>query len=151
MPLKNYSTEIPVDKTVTDMQKVLARHGAKSITVEYDNGEPAVVRFRYPTQFGELPFRVPVAVEPVWRYLVNKGQEVGIDRRFRTKQQAARIAWRSGLDWLKLQLDFVDTGMVSFEQAMFGYLTAPGGRTYYELMVPDLKALPEAGHSTADN
>lgn len=57
------------------------------------------------------------------------------------------LVGRSALDWLKLQLDFIDIGMIGFEQAMFGYLVEPtSGKTYYEAIAAEgLRALPAGG------
>ena len=36
MPLLNYTTEVPAYKTVSEIQHLLATHGAKAILHEYD-------------------------------------------------------------------------------------------------------------------
>src|SRR5207249_12112294 len=34
--IKNYTTDIPVEKTITEIQKILAQNGARGIALEYD-------------------------------------------------------------------------------------------------------------------
>lgn len=47
MPLLNYTTKVSTDKTVGEIQKMLAKAGAKAILSEYDNdGEVSAVSFK---------------------------------------------------------------------------------------------------------
>jgi hypothetical protein len=34
--IKNYTTDIPVEKTIAEIQKILAQNGARGIALEYD-------------------------------------------------------------------------------------------------------------------
>ena len=61
--------------------------------------------------------------------------------RFKTPEQAERVAWRILKDWLEAQLALVQTEMVSLDCVMLPYMQADDGRTVYELYVE--KALPE--------
>lgn len=59
MPILNYTTTIAVDKTVAEIQKTLAAHGAKSIQVDYTDGSPVAVAFFVDTSFGERAYLLP--------------------------------------------------------------------------------------------
>ncbi len=44
--IKNYTTDIPVEKTISEIQKILAQNGARGIMLEYDgNGNIASLNF----------------------------------------------------------------------------------------------------------
>jgi hypothetical protein len=34
--IKNYTTDIPVEKTITEIQQILIQNGARGIALEYD-------------------------------------------------------------------------------------------------------------------
>lgn len=147
---KNYSTKVPASETAIDIQRMLAKRGATSITVDYERGKPVGIRFSYPTEFGQVPFAVPIKVDEVWRYLVENGEKEGIRAYYRSKEHAEMLAWRSALDWLQLQLDYIDIGMLTFDQAMTGYMVEKkSGLTFYEVMRAERLALPPAGGTSA--
>lgn len=100
MPLLNYTTRIPTNKTVGEIQKLLAKAGANAILSEYDNnGEVTAVSFKMSVHNNEIGFRLPV--EPDKVLLVLKTQR-GVEPRYKTVEHAKRVAWRIVKDWLKL-------------------------------------------------
>ena len=66
MALLNYTTQIPVEKTIAEIEKMLAEGGANKILKEYDNdGHIESIAFKLLTSKGELPFKLPMNVEAV--------------------------------------------------------------------------------------
>jgi len=119
MPLLNYTTRIPTEKTVGEIQSTLARHGAKAIIVEYDDDRLLkAISFRIASRYGDLDYRLPVDPERV--LVVLERQEV--DRRFRCREHAIRVAWRIIKDWVEAQVALLTTEMADMEQ-----LFLPGG------------------------
>jgi hypothetical protein len=58
--LLNHTTEIPVEKTIGEIQQVLVKAHATSILTEYDNGAIKAIMFKIKGKNGqELPFRLP--------------------------------------------------------------------------------------------
>lgn len=146
--LLNYTTSIAVERTIGEIQAMLARAGAKSILTEYSEGETTAISFLIATRFGDRGFKLPANVEAVERVLWRQYERGKVQRRFTSRDQAARVAWRIIKDWLEAQLAIIETEMVSFEQVMLPYLTE-GGRTLYELMERRHLALPP-GKESAD-
>jgi len=61
MPLANYTTGVQANKTVGEIQGILAGHGARSIMMNY--GEDRAIEsisFLVDTPYGEMGFRLPV-------------------------------------------------------------------------------------------
>jgi hypothetical protein len=44
--IKNYTTEIPVERTVSEIQKVLSENGASAIAIEYQDGAITDIFFK---------------------------------------------------------------------------------------------------------
>jgi hypothetical protein len=144
MPLLNYTTTVNVDRTVGEIQKTLAAHGAKSIQIDYDGGLPSALAFFAQTPFGERAYVLPANVDGVWQTLVQQGRSRKIPNRFVTKAQAARVAWRIVKDWTEAQMAIIEAGMVPLDQVMLPYMQV-GSQSLYDAMKESQLALPAAG------
>lgn len=90
MPIKNYTTDVDVYKTLGTIQADLVKHGAKKIVQDYDDaGRIVSLCFMIDTPNGPHGIRLPANVDAVWSVL--QRQKVKCDR-----AQAERVAWRTG-------------------------------------------------------
>lgn len=145
MALLNYTTSIDVHKTLGEIQGMLAKAKARSISVEYDNGDPAAVAFTIDTPAGVMPFRLPMQRDAILRTLTRQYDEGKIRAsRFVTREQAARVGWRIVKDWLVAQMAILETEMVAFDEVMLPYLVHDSGKTLYEAFRDHQLALPAA-------
>ena len=136
MGLLNYTTTIEAIKTVSEIHKILAAHGAKAILTDYgDEGQVEALSFRVITPQGEASIRLPVDPDAVFSVLQKQSRLGKIPRRYVTKQQAVRIAWRIVKDWVAAQMAILETEMVKMEQIFLPYIIGQGGRTLYEVAV----------------
>ena len=132
MALLNYTTKIEAAKTVGEIQKVLAFHGAKSILIDYSpDGTVESLAFKLPTPHGDIAFRLPIDPDAVLRVLARQG----ITGKYATRPQAVRIAWRIVKDWVKAQMAILETEMVEMEQVFLPYVITKSGQTLYEAMI----------------
>ena len=145
MSILNYTTTIAAEKTLGEIQAILARHDAKSIFIEYANRQPVAVSFLVATRFGDRGFCLPASVDAVAEVLARQSRAGEVPKRFATRDQAQRVAWRIVKDWLEAQMAIVEAEMVTLDQVMLPYLTEPDGRTLYQVMSERQLALPPAG------
>lgn len=133
MAVLNYTTKIPVTKTVGEVQDLLVKHGASRIAVDYSDGQPTGITFAVTTVHGPRLFTLPVDVDAMQRLLAKDRPSGGMSlAAFRTREHAARVAWRVIKDWLAAQLTLVQTEMAALDQVMLPYLHADqSGRTLY--------------------
>ena len=132
MPILDYTTKVPVAKTVAEIEVKLAKAKAEAILKEYDSdGTVTALSFRIRTEFGVLTFLLPANIGRVYQVIA---PDTRIARSLRTKEQAARIAWRIVKDWIEAQLAMIEAGLVDLEQVFLPYAQDPAGRTVYELM-----------------
>jgi len=145
MPLKNYTTEVPVMKSLGQIQGNLVAHGARSIMINYGpDKEPSSLSFIISTPQGELPFKLPANVPAVTALLLKQlssstyrqwDTQYQNERRRKAMEQAYRVAWRIIKDWVDAQLAIIETEMVTMEQVFLPYLlTKDGQHTLYEAM-----------------
>lgn len=72
MALKNYTTMINSNKTIGEIQEILAKHKAKAILTEYDDeGEAFALSFKINTVKGEIAIKLPANTEKVYQVLKN--------------------------------------------------------------------------------
>lgn len=127
MAIKNYTTEVDVYKSLSEIQAALASHGARKIMVDYDAvGQPIGVMFAIETPNGPRGFCLPANVD---------GVRAVFDRqKVKAKPgQADRTAWRNIRDWIMAQMAIIEAGQVQLEEVFLPYLTDNRGKTLYQL------------------
>jgi hypothetical protein len=142
MPLLNYTTKVAAEKTVGEIQKCLASHGATTILCEYgDKGHVVALSFKTRIGSQERAFRLPSDWRPVLKILEHNRM---VPRGFRTQEQALRVSWRILKDWVEAQMAIIETKMVTLEQVFLPYVITPDGRTLYERVRDARFVLPPA-------
>lgn len=129
MPLLNYTTSIAAGKTAAEMQTMLAKAGASHVQSTYENGAPTGLMFTIATPPGPRSFQLPVNAQAVQAAL----RKQGVPQKYRTPEQAERVAWRILKDWLAAQSAIISTEMVTLDQVMLPYMTDATGTTVYDL------------------
>jgi len=134
MPLANYTTKVSTHRTVSEIQGMLAEHGARGILMNYDD-HGYIISLAFAINGPEdrpIEFKLPVDWRPVLAVLE---QDKKVPRSLRTQEQALRVAWRIARDWVRAQLAFLETKMVKMEQVFLAYMVNPQGKTLYEMLV----------------
>jgi hypothetical protein len=145
-PLLNYTTKVPVDKTVGEIQRILVGAGARNVSIDYERELPTALAFTIATPIGPYMFRLPADTDAAWRVLTQQARahKLGRSAQFFTKEQAGRVAWRIVKDWLEAQLALIDLEMARLEEVMMPYLVMENGRTLYEGFRDKQLSLPAA-------
>lgn len=143
MPLLNYTTEMDVEKTIGEIQRMLGKAGAQKVMTDYDDGIVSAVSFALRVTGNTIGFRLPCDWRPVQALLERqKESTTGRRGRIRTDQaQSVRVAWRIVKDWVQAQLALVETTMVRTEQVFLPYMVVKGGQTLYEQVASEQFAL----------
>jgi hypothetical protein len=145
MPLLNYTTSIAPQKTVMEIQALLAKAGASAILANYDpEGNIVALSFRLRAEGQDISFKLPTAWQPVLDTL--KRQNVA--RSLQTPEQALRVAWRITKDWVAAQLAIIETQMVTTAQVFLPYAVTKDGSTVYEYIANNTGLLLGAGEGT---
>lgn len=129
MPIANYTTTISADKTVGEIQGMLSRAGATAVMFEFESSIVKAVSFKIPHNDVMISFRLPSNIDKMYVYL----QSSGLERRYRSREQAARVAWRIIKDWLRAQLAIIETEQAEMVEVFLPYAQNPAtGQTLYE-------------------
>lgn len=129
MALKNYTTAISVEKTISEIQGKLAYVGARRIMSEYDDtGNIVALSFQLELDGQLLAFTLPTDWRPVAAVL-NKQRAVSQSR---LEEQARRTAWRITKDWIDAQVAIIETKMVTTTQVFLPYAVTHSGESMYQ-------------------
>ena len=132
MPILNYTTKISGHKTVGEVQAILAKAGAVSVSVDYENGEPTAVTFAIFVSGQWVSFRLPSN----WRGVLSRlEQDADVPARLKTEAQARRVAWRIIKEWVAAQMAIVDAQLASLPEVFLPYAVDPRtGETMGQLL-----------------
>ena len=134
LPLLNYTTEVPAERTASEIMRILTTHGAKDILTSYDEaGKLVALAFRARTTSGVLPFRLPINDAAVLKILEQQWESGHIPRRFANPAQAHRVAWRIIKEWVLVQMALIETEMVKLEEVFLPYMIM-GEKTMFQHM-----------------
>lgn len=126
MPILNYTTTIAATKTVGEILTMLTTAGAKRIMIENnDKREPAALVF----ELHDRTYRLPCRHEAIFKML---SRDRKVTAKYRTPEQALRVAWRILRDWVAAQIAILETGMVQMDEVFLPYQIMSTGQTIYE-------------------
>jgi hypothetical protein len=129
MSILNYTTKVPVSRTLGEITAILVQAKAQAIMSEYEGGRTSHVSFRIETEHGLLSYRLPCNVEGVFAVIKRDSK---IPAAQRTIEKAERIAWRIVKDWLEAQMAMVEAKLAVLPQVMLPYMQTNNGETLYQ-------------------
>ncbi len=154
--MKNYTSTVPADRSVAEIEALLIRAGARSISKEYGgNAEIAALNFviMCPETNAPLGVRLPADTEAVFLVLKKaRSPRARFHRGWEAKlrEQAKKTAWRLMLDWTAVQMSLIEMKQAEVMQVFLPYLWA-GKTTFYEsIKQGKFKALGYSGEPPAD-
>jgi hypothetical protein len=137
------TTDVPIDRSKAEIEKVLRRHGSEGFGYISQGGNALVI-----FQFRKIPFRIEVkmpeigAFEQTPRGRARRNQ--AIEREY---EQACRSKWRALLLVIKAKLEAVEQGISTIEHEFAADIVTESGKTLgqvldKQLAVGKFKALP---------
>ena len=130
---KNYTSEVPVVRTVTRIEKLLTEFGVTNIMKQYDDGNIHALLFTIPCQDTVITIRFPANVEAVYEILKHRIKRPRPGTLDRLRAQAARTAWKLMQDWIEVQLSLVQMEQIDLLQVFLSYVW-DGQTTFYEAL-----------------
>jgi len=135
VPLLDYTTSVPVSRTVAQVQAKLVEHGARAVMMQYDDrGRIEALAFEVSTANGQIPIRLPIDSLATLKVLRKQAANHEIPPRYANEDHAYRVAWRIIKDWKEAQMSLLETEMVRMEQIFLPYIITKSGQTVYQVM-----------------
>jgi hypothetical protein len=127
--LMNYTTEVPAERSIAAIKKLLVEFGANAMMEEYlSDGRIFSIAFK----LGTRSYKLPVNYDGIKKVLyANKRQSYRVDSDKKRDEHCYRISWRILHDWIHSQLSLVASGQAAADQVLLPYMF-DGKRTLYE-------------------
>jgi hypothetical protein len=131
MNLKNYTSSVPVNRTIARIEEVLAGAGATGISKDYANGKLITITFRVRLPDSrEFSIRLPANTEAVCNTMMREVRRPRRGTKDRIADQAERTAWKLVQDWVEVQVSLIKMHQVEFLQVFLPYVW-DGERTFF--------------------
>ena len=140
MALKNYTTKVPANRSISEIQEMLQKCGALGVLIEYekDTGKIAGLSFQIEFNGQKVGFRLPLD----WREAQKVLEEEG-NRRAGDDEYCYRVSWRILRDWVDVQAALIKIKQVKIQQVFLPYAIQRNGKTLYENIIDDPSKLLE--------
>lgn len=132
MNLKNYTTEVPANRSIDSIEKLLIDLRCTNIMKEYEHpsGRCKALSFILEVDGMKLPFKLPANTEKVFKWLKKK-KPTGNEKNLR--EQAERIGWKQQFELLHLQLSMIEMNQLETLEALLPILyDVKADKTYYD-------------------
>jgi hypothetical protein len=124
--IKDFSTEVPVSRTIAEIEKMLTKYGASHIMKEYEGELPVRLVFAINTEHGKLGVRLPVQPEQILKVFKLQVSDGKLPRKYWdgdwATEQAHRVAWRIVKEWLDAQLTLLNVDAAKIEEIFLSYV-----------------------------
>lgn len=133
--LKNYTSQVPVSRSVLYIEEMLVKNGARNILKEYDpSGRIDGICFLIPMNGRDVPFRLPAQIANCERVLMSTlSRRARPETRKEIPKQAERTAWKILSDWVEAQMAMIELAQVEVMEVFMPYLYDPATRqTFYQ-------------------
>lgn len=120
--IKNYTSQIHVNKSVQHIESKLVEHSAKNILKLYENQKLIGIAFIMNVNGNDMPFKLPARIDRIEKKLrekVKRPRKTTIDR---ISVQAQRTAWKLLSDWIDVQMTFVELDQAEFIEIFMPFI-----------------------------
>lgn len=130
--LKNYTTEVPANRSIELIEKLLVDFGATDIAKTYLDGQVSTIQFRILIEKIPMAFRLPANTEACFQWLRKKKPN---SQTKTIKDQSVRLAWKHQYELLFIQLTGIELQQCEPLQALLPYVFDPGSqKTFYQTL-----------------
>lgn len=134
--IKNYTSSIGVDSSISRTEKILVSIGATNIMKQYDpDGRVAVLAFSIKQGENDIPFRLPAKVDQVKKLFLSQYKYRPTKSQIKVcEEQAQRTAWKNICEWVSLQATMIQLDQVEVVEVFMPYMyNLQKGQTLYQI------------------
>jgi hypothetical protein len=138
------TTSVSSDKSRAEIERTLARYGAKQFMYGWDETH-AIVGFVIDGRQVRFLLPMPDRNDREFTHTPERGLQRTASQAEATYEQAVRQRWRALALVIKAKLEAVDAGIVTFDEEFGMHVMLPNGRTVGEWVVPQLEQVYASG------
>lgn len=137
MAVRNITTNIAPEKTIMEIEQILARFGAKAILKQYEGRYPIGICFQLETENGLIPFKLPMKIEQVRMIIEQAVKERKLTKKYKQEplrtEKALMVGWRIIKDWIHSQLSLIEMNYAQAIEIFLPYIyDNKTDQTFYE-------------------
>lgn len=136
-------TEVPSDRSRSEIERTITRYGAQQFAYGWD-GDRALVGFKMRDRQVRFSLPLPDRSAPEFRKTPT-GRERSKTQAAAVYEQAIRRSWRALALVIKAKLEAVETGIVTFEEEFAMHMVMPDGRTVADHVLPAIETAYATG------
>lgn len=143
--IKNYTSNVPVERTVQRIEAALVGGGANGIVKDYKDGLLIAICFTVTNPSGRhIAVRLPANVQGVYDAMRERIKRPRAGTLKKLYAQAERTAWKLAQDWVEVQMTRIALRQSDFMQAFLSEVW-DGKQTFYNyIQAGGYKLLPGA-------
>lgn len=132
--MKNYTSTVPAERSIAEIEQLLVRAKARNIAKQYDGqGQVLALEFSLPNETAAAIYvRLPANPDAVFEVLKRSKKRIDPRSIPRLRDQARRTAWRLMLDWVAVQLSLIEMRQAELMQVFLPYVMTSGEQTFYD-------------------
>lgn len=131
------NTAVPVDRSKTEIERILGRYGAAGFGYIVKEDQAAIIFLAHGKQIRFLlPFPDPNDEQFQRTPTGLRRKSTAVNEIY---QQDVRRRWRALTLVIKAKLEAVQTGIVAFEQEFLAHIVLPNGQTVAEAVLPAIE------------
>ena len=137
IPIKNYTTKVPANRTINEIEQILAKYGATHIYKSFDGeGFPTALAFKTMVGDKQIAFKLPMEENKLMMIFKNSVNKRELPSSYlNNKEQARRTGWRIIKDWIDSQMALIDIHLAKFEEIFLPYMySEKEDMTLFEIM-----------------
>lgn len=147
--IKNYTSNVPVERTVAEIEARLASIGANSVTKNY-GPDARIAALLFNIEVGNrcyvirLPANSKACFEAMWKEHCKHAARIHPTAKERIAEQADRTAWRLVQNWVDVQVSLIVMRQAEWLQVFMSYVyDGDKQETIYDFAkANDFKMLP---------
>ena len=122
--LKNYTSQIPVSRSITYIETKLIQNGARQILKFYDAaGKTTGICFVVQLNGVDIPYKLPARVANCEKILLaNLSNRARPETIKKIPDQSMRTAWKILSDWVDAQMAMIELAQVEFTEVFMPYI-----------------------------
>lgn len=133
MFLKNYTSNVPVSKTISRIEELLSQNGAKAIGKNYENGKLTAITFQMTSGQTDFLVRLPANPDAVYEIMQEQCRRPRAGTYEKIREQAERTAWKIQQDWLEIELTQIQLRQKELLQVFMPYVWL-GNQTFFQMV-----------------
>jgi len=138
--MRNYTTKIPTEKTILEIESILIKFGAGGIMKEYQGSRVSAIIFYITYDNQKIPFKIPMSLEKSRKVIIDLVNEGKLPRKFLNEplrsQQGERVTWRIIKDWIDSQLSLLELNFAESIEILLPYIyNQESKQTIYQMFM----------------